>query len=54
MHDILRCIPVAGVFIGIFGSIATVEASPVKAIILMGAAVASVAFMRWDGNYGID
>lgn len=54
MHDVLRCIPVAGAFIGIFGSIATAEASPVKAIILMAAAIASVAFMRWDGNYGID
>lgn len=54
MHDFLRCIPVAGVFIGIFGSIATAEASPVKAFILMGLAAASVAFMRWDGNYGLD
>lgn len=53
MHDFLRCIPVAGVFIGIFGSIATVEASPVKAIILMGIAVASVVYMHIDGRYGI-
>lgn len=54
MHDILRCIPVAVVFIGIFGSIATADQSPVTAFILLGIAAASVAFMRWDGNYGID
>ena len=54
MHDFLRCIPVAGFFIGAFGSVATADQPPVTAFILLGIAAASVAFMRWDGNCGID
>lgn len=54
MHDFLRCIPVAGFFIGAFGSVATADQSPITAFILMGIAIASVAYMRWDGSYGVD
>lgn len=53
MHDFIRCIPVAGFFIGAFGSVATADQAPITALILLGIAAASVAFMRWDGNYGI-
>lgn len=54
MYEFFRCLPPAGALLGIFGSIATCERSLPAAVILMAVAAASVAFMRWDGNYGID
>lgn len=53
MHDFLRSLPCAGVFIGVFGAIFTAETAPVTATVLMGIAVASVVYMHIDGRYGI-
>lgn len=54
MHDFLRSLPVFGVFVGVFGAIFTMESSPLLAVVLIAIACASVAYMRYDGRYGID